>query len=507
MPTRTSRAAKGALTSFLQYGLQIALQAALAPLVLKVAGQETLGAYSILLQVVGYVALVDLGFSVALSRFLNQAFGLNDHGSHFINVFSTGRVFLLASNTLFAVFILILSFFIGNLFSMSPSLVAQARWSLYMLGAWAILRTPISVYGSGLIATQNLAAANIVSIVGNTARLIFSLVLVKMGAGLVGLMLANVLSEALTYSAQFIYFRKLYPGKRFPWKIPDIPLLREMMGFGIRYLGVTLASRIFYGTDNIVVGYLYGAGAAAIYYVTQMPTFLMFQLIWRISDNAAPAANELLAQGNYSHLRNAYLKITRYSLLLVIPLGVGIVGFNKYAISIWVGGSQYAGDIMSVSLAIFAVTQVVNHINAMIVVASGNMRWWSTVSILCGLLNLGLSLWLGKLMGIQGVMVASVLADIPGMIYLFHRSLSSIDISLSSIWYESFCPPLVASIPIALFTLILKSINITPSVVGLFYIVPGFILCWVIGALRAGLKSSERDGIAAYFTTRLGFSA
>ncbi len=60
----TSRAIKGAVTSFLQYGLQIVLQIALAPLVLRAAGQETLGAYVSLMQAIGYLALVDFGFTV-----------------------------------------------------------------------------------------------------------------------------------------------------------------------------------------------------------------------------------------------------------------------------------------------------------------------------------------------------------------------------------------------------------------------------------------------------------
>lgn len=508
MSTRTSRAAKGVLTSFLQYGLQIVLQAALAPLVLKVAGQETLGAYSILLQVVGYVALLDLGFGVALSRFLNQAFGLREQGGRFVTVFSTARVFFICSNTVIAVIIGSLSFYIGDLFPMKPYLVEQARWALGVLAVWAILRTPFSLYANGLIATQNLAASNIISIVGNAGRLVLSLGLVYMGGDLIGLMLANVLSEAITYGMQYVYFRKLYPEMHFPWKVFDPPLLREMVGFGLQYLGVNLASRLFYNTDNIIVGYLYGAGAASVYYVTQMPAFLSLQLIWKISDNATPAANELYAQEKYSNFRRAYFKIMRYSLLCAIPLAVGLLAFNQQAIFLWVGGAQYAGDMMTASLAIFVVVQVVNHVNAMVVVASGEMRWWSTISLLCGFMNLGLSFWLGKLLGIQGVMVASVLADIPAMIYLFYRSLGIIGISCADIWREVFRDPLVASTPVAIFAIALRLGETTPSLTNIVCSVIGFLICWVIGGIKVGVSPSDRESILLYFKAKFaGFKA
>jgi O-antigen/teichoic acid export membrane protein len=86
MNTRTSRAFQGTLTSFLQFGLVIILQIFLAPIVLKYAGQETLGAFSIIMQIVSYLALLDLGFSVSTNRFLPQAFGKDDNLKYFKDI-------------------------------------------------------------------------------------------------------------------------------------------------------------------------------------------------------------------------------------------------------------------------------------------------------------------------------------------------------------------------------------------------------------------------------------
>ena len=69
----STRAASGLAASLLQYGLQIALQAILMPVVLRRAGQEALGVYAVVLQIVGYLALTDLGFGAATSRSLAQA--------------------------------------------------------------------------------------------------------------------------------------------------------------------------------------------------------------------------------------------------------------------------------------------------------------------------------------------------------------------------------------------------------------------------------------------------
>ena len=57
---RSSRAAKGFLTSVFQYTSQVLIQILLAPIVLKVAGRETLGAYAAIMQTLGFLMLVDI---------------------------------------------------------------------------------------------------------------------------------------------------------------------------------------------------------------------------------------------------------------------------------------------------------------------------------------------------------------------------------------------------------------------------------------------------------------
>jgi len=91
--TRTSRAIAGTVTSFLQYALLMVLQFLLAPVVLRVAGQEVLGAYSFLMQMIAWGALTDMGFGVAASRSLAQAHGLSDRHL-FCEIFTTARTFL-----------------------------------------------------------------------------------------------------------------------------------------------------------------------------------------------------------------------------------------------------------------------------------------------------------------------------------------------------------------------------------------------------------------------------
>jgi O-antigen/teichoic acid export membrane protein len=462
-------------------------------LILKVAGQEVLGAYSIIMQIVGYGILLDLGFSVALSRYLSQTYGFKDNGNRFAEVFAIGRLFLLVTNIVFASLIFLVALKIGDLIVASDSIISQARLALYFLAAWTIIRTPLVLYNHGLMATQNMAAANIIAIIGNMSRLLLALLLVYTGFGLIGLIVANIFSEGLTFALQMKYFKKKYPNYSFGWKITDNKLFMEIFSFGVKYWGVNIGVVLFLGSDSIIVGNLYGASAAAVFYTTKIPAFLLFQFIFRLSDNAAPATNELFAQGNFDAVKSAYLKILRYSLLLAFPLAIGIIGFNEAVITAWVGAAQYAGYIMSLAIAAFILTQVVNHINAMITLAAGNMRRWATVSVVTSLMGLALSYWLGKNFGMQWVMVAIALMDIPNSIFLFKRSLAGLKLSVIRVWREAFAPAILACLPLCGLVVYIKATSSMNTLLSLVFYIILFSMLWVACLLLTGLTRSEKE--------------
>ena len=495
MATRTSKAVNGAITSVLQIGVLVILQVILTPAILKIAGQEVLGAYAIVIQIIGYGLILDFGLGVALSRYLSQSFGDSDNGTRFTNIFNIGRYFVLSTNILLSLFILILAFNVESLITGSQEIITDARIGLFFLSAWTIIKTPLVLYAHGLLATQNMATVNIIGLIGSISRLVASFYLVYARFGLTGLVLANVISELIVLVLQKVYFNKLYPELALPWRRPDLPMLRELFAFGLTYWGVNIAIVLTVGSDSIVIGHLYGAAAAAIFYTTKVPSLLIAQLIYKISDNAGPATNELLAQGNFVAVKTAYLRILRYSLLLAFPLAIGIVGFNKSVITAWVGGNQYAGNLMSSALACFVLTQVVNHVNAMITLAVGNMRNWMAISVITGILTINLAYILGKFLGMQWVMVAIAAMDIPVFVFLSLRAFSGLDLSYARAWREAILPVLLAALPLLGWVGFVMATDQATNLISSIACISVFVLLWLLGVNVIGISKLEGRSI------------
>jgi O-antigen/teichoic acid export membrane protein len=416
--TRTTRAAGGVATSIVQYGLQIALQAVLMPVVLRQAGQEALGVYAVVIQCVGYLTLTDLGFGAATSRYLAQAHGSVDGGERFSSVIGTARLFSLGSNALFFLLCCGLVWLLPSLVAAPPSLIAQGRWALALVAIWSLLRTPLVVSAAALAATQHLARANLAATVGNAFRIVASLALVVGGGGLFGLLLGHLLGEVATLLLQGLMFRAVGPNPRPAWALKDRALAREMLGFGIRAFGISVGVRLIFQTDAIVVGYLFGSAAASVYYSTQIPATILYNVPLRIADNASPAVNELWARGEKDRLRAAYLKLLRYTLLVAVPLGLGVAGLNGTLVRAWLGPAQYAGASMSLALGIFTVLINASHVGFVIVIASGRIGTLGGLVLAEGLANLALSFVLGRALGLPGVMWATVITNLVSSSYL-----------------------------------------------------------------------------------------
>lgn len=503
--SRTSRAISGTLTDFLQFAFRIGLQVALSPLVLHMAGQEALGAYAILTQAISYLALADLGFGVALSRYLAQAYGCDDAGKRFPSLLAAGRTFYLFSNACIAVLTLLFSAHVGSFFLFSSLVERQARIALWMLAAWTLVRTPIVIYAGALVATQNLAAVNLINAVGHILKLLLSLVTVVCGMSLLGLILANIAAEAFTLVVQRRYYFRLYRNGRPGWGIRDWTLFFSMIRFGLGYLLVIVGGRLTMNTDNLVVGKLYGAVEASIYYTTQIPAFLLMGLTWKIADNAAPAMNELFARKENDRLRQSYARLLRYSLLIAVGLAFGLMAFNRTIITLWVGQGQYAGRPMTIALGLFIIFAVANHVNSLILVVHGSVKWLSALSLAGGITNLLLSLWLGRVAGLAGVMIASAVVEFIVMVPLAAKGLKLIRLSFTDLWHQTIVPAVAANVFVLPVVALAHSWRMSltwPSLV-LWSLI--FVAVWMIGVAKAGLNEVDIRPLHNYFGRMFSF--
>lgn len=449
--SRSSRAAKGFFTSVFQSIAQILVQVLLSPVVLRIAGRETLGAYAAIMQVLGFIAMVDIVGSWSLERFLGQAVGLEDGGQRFRDILTTARTVFLLTNSAFALLVVIFSFFISRLFHLSPDITHQARLALYVIAAWAILRTPLAAYGNASIATQDLAVFNLTSTLLSAGRALASLAFVLMGGGLFGLMLAGTTVEACGSFLYRVRFKKMNPTLMPGWGFRDKALLKEMLGFGGHAAFLNVGNRLVFSSGNTIAGMTSGAADASSYYTTQMPTMTVYFMMLNFAFNATPAINELWGRREVEKLCNALRRLTRLLMTMTLPLAFGVLLFNQDLVTTWVGPRQYAGRLLTTSLAAFCIIASVQRLAIDYSFVFGWMRLLTVTAFLQGVANFGLAFFFAKLFGLGGITLALAIVIVPQTVILWYRVGQFLKINIAAMFADSF---LRAIIPISAASLV-----------------------------------------------------
>ena len=506
MASRSEKALKGTGINIAQYAILVLLQVFITPLILNKLGEEALGGYAIIMQIVGYSLLVDFGFSVALGRYLAQAFGQPDRKANFLEIATIGRLVLLFTNFAAAVILLLASIWIEHFITATETTLVQMQYSLWLYSAWLIIRTPIQIYGACLLASQELATYHLIGIAGNVSRLLLTISAVIAGAGIAGLIGAVIMAELIALLMYRGQFRKLH----FPlfnffanWLNYQTAKLLDMVRFGFQYFGVRLAQIATTGSDALLIGYLFNAAQVASFYTTKIPTFLLVQVVFKIADNAAPAINELLGSGNRDAVKSAYLRIMKYSLILALPLAIGVLIFNRALISLWVGPDLFAGQIMTLALSLYVLTQVIAHIDAMVVVAADRMRYWTALSIFLAIIYLMSASTLGYYFGVQWVMVALAIVDIPGVIFLHRRATQILNVNLFTILSKALVPALRSAGPMAIFAMVMINIDSTPDSINLLSCITILLGVWVASTYSWALLPHERLFIKEFVQRKL----
>lgn len=498
--TRSFKAFKGTLVSYLDYGALILLQILLAPIVLKYAGKEVLGAYAIIGQINGYLALLDLGFIVAANRHLPQTFWKDDELKSFSSVFITTRTFILYSNIAISIIILIISYNIKYVFNLSEELNFEARYALYLLAVWAIVRSPLQIFINGLIAAQELSTVKVISIVGNVIRIISAIFLVTSGYGLIGLILATIIMELTTFYLHRKIFLKNHTQLRLAWGIRDKSLFRQMFLFGIQALIISIAVRLVLYTDNIIVGYLFGTAAASMFYVTQMPTVIMQLLSWQFVDNTTPAINELFSKKEYKLLRELFNFILKVTLIVLIPAALLIMMFTKNFISVWVGIDHYGGDSLAIGLGVVTILVALDHMFTSYIFAHGKIKTLSYLSICEGILKILLSFILGRAFGISGIIWATVIMKIPTFSFLVFKCLKILQLQMSDIYIQSIKPLLKPVLVLIVIIILIKILgNHTIEFLIVMILISLVIYSFLI--INYALIQSERERLKGLIKT------
>lgn len=406
--SRKKRAVYGILTASISYLVLIIVQVILSPLILKKYGQETLGAYASIMQLIGYLTLLDAALNFTFNRFIAQAYGSVDKDFQVTRAFVASRTLTTAAGVLNASLVILVIPFVSLLFDIGGMLERDLRMALLILAIGTALKSPFMVYATFLNASQQMAFLNIVATATGFLRGLLILSLVQLNWGITGIVLGSLFADLLSAFASFLFFRlKSRNLLSAGWKI-DIVYLKELFFFGKDSLIIQVSNKIRFQTDTLLVGIFLSVSAASVFYSSITPPMMCFTLANLVMSNTLPGMNEIIGGGDAAKIKDIYLKLFRYVALMAFIALMGISLLNKYVVTLWVGIEQHAGWQIDILFALQASLLIINSFNGNFLVAMGRINVIAKLSTWITVAGLVLSVIMLKLFGMVGLMTSTL---------------------------------------------------------------------------------------------------
>lgn len=355
---RLRRFAHNVVSSYLALGVGIIYSLVSVPLALSFLPKQEFGLWALLMQLINYLILIDLGMSGAATRLLIDHKD-DPEGSSYAGMFKTSCLVALVQGLLvFAVGVVLAPFCPDRLQTppdLTTTFVHLLQWQAAVT-AFSFLSRPLTQL---LCAHQRMDITNYGGMMQLTFGLGFVWFFLHQGHGLFSFLYANALCSVL--SAIFLFsmccrldlFPTQFVSAKGSWKS-----FWEVFLFGKDLLLVTLGWQLVNASQIILVTRCLGLEAAAVWTVGTRVFNLVCQFIWRFSDSAGAAMGEMMTRGEKSKLFQRYGEIVTLSLSAAGVAAVLFACSNSLFISIWTSGKIHWSPVYDVLLAVWIIPLV-----------------------------------------------------------------------------------------------------------------------------------------------------
>lgn len=288
----------------------------------RVLGAEALGIYALGMTLIGFLgAFNTLGLVESAVRFAS-VYRATNKLSELRALLWTGGAIILVVNVLLSGGLLVLGAKVAVRFYHSPELARYIPWFV-ILSLFGVITT---FYGRVLAGYKQVGRRTLITnFIGTPVSMLFAVVLISLGWGLRGYLLAQVLSATVVIILVFAFVWKFTPRQArlsLHWPAPLEP---EVWSFSVAAVGVLFLGFVMGQVDKIALGFFRGAREVGIYSVSAAVVAYVSLILNSVNQVFSPLITDLHSRQEKSMLDRLYKALTKWILGLTLPLAITVI--------------------------------------------------------------------------------------------------------------------------------------------------------------------------------------
>lgn len=384
----------------------------LIPMFTKHLGAAQYGVWVLAQSVTGYLTLMEFGLTTTLIRHLAAAKATGDYDQ-------ANRVLGQLATLMWAVAGLItLGAVVGSLllpyaFRLDPDQVALFQWAFLMIGVQAALGVVTNIWEGTMAAAEDYHVLNGLYIFAALARLAYSVILLKLGYGLLALLGAQFGVIGMVWLLDHLYLK---------WRYPQLSLRPRWFGWEeakplAKFSGAVFVSQIAgllaNDTDKVIAGIFLGPTAVAVYQVGYKLYDLARSLIASPFNVIMPTASQLAGLGDYARLKQLLCLSTSVIIAVCGSVYLPFILYGREFITLWVSERFVLSAQVLTWLSIAMLANAQSWILHNVLWAVGDYKRMVSAFCIYAVANASLSVIFCLNWGVMGIAAATALTAVP----------------------------------------------------------------------------------------------
>jgi len=496
MATRTRNFFRGLGAGYVAIAVNIAYTAGSVPLALHYLGKEQFGLWALAQQIVGYLMLLDLGVSSAVSRFIADRKDEVNSGSYG-SLLLTGAIVFAIQGGLIAIAGVAFSFFAPALFAVPDHLAGDFRNVLTIITFLAGLSVALRSLGAPLWAFQRLDASyglGSFTLLTSFAALWGGF---HLGWGIYSFAFAGIPAAILCPIITFLICWKsgFYPSAGH-WGQPSLLLFRKIFSFGQDVVWVALGSQLVNASQIMILSRVVSLNAAATFAICTKLFTMGQQFAGRIIESSAPVLTEMFVRGDTTRFNLRFSNIFSITAFLSTLGAIALVAVNTPFVSFWTSGAVHWNLACDTLLAGLLIATSLTRCLISAFGLAGNLRPIRHIYFIEGCVFIALAIPAAAYFGATGLLFVSLVTHLAITGVLSLRASASILKSIRPLVLSGFASFFIT---LAVLLLSLWITTLTAHPITIFFIAQLMVSLAATGGWLFILTPSLRKEIAGKF--------
>lgn len=433
---RSVKAKKNIMASFIIKGLTVAISLLLVPLTITYINPTRYGIWLTLSSIIGWFAFFDIGFGNGLRNKFAESIALGEHEKARIYVSTTYAVLSIIIAVVLLLFFCVNPFLDWSKILNSPyGMAGELGLLALIVFVFFCLRLELQLLNTVLNASQQPARASLFDLLGSLFSLLIIFILTKTTSGnLVYLGIALGFSPvAVLFVSSTWYYTHEYKRYAPSFKYVKFRYARDLMTLGLKFFLLQVAGVILYETTNIIIARLFGPAQVTPYNISYKYFSIITMLMGIMMIPFWSAYTEAWIKNDIGWIKNSLKKLKLLWALLSFLTIIMLVFANLF-FRLWVGKEIKVPISISVILAIYVIMNAWTTRYTLFLNGAGKIKLQLYLSIMGMVLNIPMAVFLGKKIGISGVLLSTVILCLINVVVQPVQTSKLLNKSAKGIW-------------------------------------------------------------------------